>query len=78
MKKDLVNQRQPFGDVKNIIMHPGLPIQHGGPNRPGALTERSNNCYDSRISDADPNPRAMEQATTHSDDPFYWTGHPRK
>lgn len=72
MKKDLVNQRQPFGEVKNVTMHPGLPIQHGAPNRPGAKSERFNNHYDSKISNSDPNPRAMDQATTHSDNPFYY------
>ncbi len=79
MKKDLVNRAQPFGEVKNVTMHPGLPIDRGSKNPVSAKTERDNNCYDSRISNADPNPRAMEHATRHSDNPFFWThGMPRK
>src|ERR1700677_1300400 len=72
----VIHEKQPFGFVRNHnMMGPGM---NGIPtkNRMAPDTMVQNRGLSAKISDADKNPGAYEQACKNRDNPFAWTGMP--
>ena len=78
MKSRLVDQSQPFGHIENHTTQrgEGRPAEHH--NRMASETEIHNHGTDKVHSFADKNPNAYREACNHRDNPFHWTGHPKK
>ena len=79
MKKDLVKERQPFGEVDNTVTMPStFPTPVGMTDKLlGGTTMRGCDGLTTPISSADKNPSAYEQACNNRDNPFAWTGTPK-
>jgi len=75
----LLNERQPFGNVRDIdsMDGQGRPAEHF--NRPlGSLSPVGNNGYNHAESMADKNPGAYAYACRGVNDPLtHWTGSPK-
>lgn len=71
MRKNLVNEQQPFGQKMNAPMHSST-LANAAPhfNRPGSTTSVGNNGNTRVESFADKNPGAYEQACRGRDNPF--------
>lgn len=77
----IVNEAQPFGKVINQPMMSADPIKAPIMHKElGALTNRFNHAaYDvTGVKTHDFSAGAYERACKHSDNPFAWTGHPKK
>lgn len=77
MKRDLVNERQPFGEVYSTPMHAQTmptPAAHSNANL-GSGAFVGNNGATIVESFADKNPGAYEQATKGRSNPFGPVGH---
>ncbi len=71
MRKNLVNEQQPFGNKFDTPMHSStLATPAGATNRPGATTANGNNGQTRVESFGDKNPNAYEQACRGRDNPF--------
>lgn len=78
MRRHLLNEKQPFGQVHE---HRCMPAPMNGPegsrNAPGKTDPVGNNGFNHAppIKDS-PNPSAEAQASAYHDNPFYWSGRP--
>jgi hypothetical protein len=77
MRRNLVDERQVFGNVKNEICMPGQgkPAEHF--NHPGSTSPVENNGRTVVESFGDKNPGAHAEACKGLDNPFWPTGHPK-
>ena len=79
MKKDLVNDKQPFGFVKDDHVFSNTLSDHPmGHKSQGADMQVGNNSRDHGPAIHDVTIAALNRASEHSDNPFYWTGHPKR
>lgn len=80
MKRNLVDQTQPFGQVEERREHPEYMGGSDGVKSKGlgAKTEIENHGRDHAESFADQGAGAKAFASRNKDNPFYPTGHPRK
>lgn len=78
--KKLVEEKQPFGEVKQMRTDiGGSPCEMGYSSKPlGDTTVRSNHGHDHAPSFANPNPGAQAQAARNANNPMAFTGHPVK
>jgi hypothetical protein len=76
MAKDrrfLVEQMQPFGDVKEERAHPGQPSEGGFSSKPlGDLKQVRNYGIDQSPPSGDHSASAKRIVAAHKDDPFFW------
>lgn len=79
MRKNLVNQKQPFGKVhENTILPSNIPMKSGARNYLGADKVVGNNGFDHAPPiKSNPNPGAGAYAGRFADNPFHFTGHPK-
>ncbi len=78
MRRNLVDEKQAFGQVKNEVTMPGQGRPAEMLSKPlGADTVVGNQGMDHPDSMADKNPMAHAQACAHLDNPFFWSGHPK-
>lgn len=71
MRRNLVDERQPFGRKVDTTMLPSnVTSPSGGENRPGSKNINGNNGVTVVESFADKNPMAYEQACRGRDNPF--------
>ena len=79
MRKNIINEHQPFGVVHNekSMGGTGRPMEMGHKSL-GAQTVRANHGADHGPSFADKNPSAHSDACAHVDNPFFWTGRPKR
>jgi len=78
MRQNLLDKRQPFGEVhRDTILPENIPIKQASKNQLGGNNMVGNNGFDHAppIKDS-PNPTAEAQACAHGDNPYFWTGHP--
>lgn len=78
MKKNLVDMKQPFGEVINHNVFGKHPVVKGSRNGIGPTTEVPNIGFDLPQSNADKAPNAHAEACAHGDNPFYWIGNPKE
>jgi hypothetical protein len=79
MKKNLVDQKQVFGEVQNHMIHAntmsGSPID----SKPlGGTTVNGVNARDHGPAIHDVTVQAKNRASQHNENPFFWTGRPKK
>lgn len=79
MRTNLLNQSQPFGNVKDERPMDGMGRPKAMDSKPlGGETMRGNAGLDHGPSFADKNPGAHAYACRNVNNPFAWTGHPKK
>ena len=74
----LINEKQPFGMVENHVTQRGDNGPSGIKNPMAKTTEIHNNGMTKVESFADKGAVAYARACKNSDNPFAWTGHPKK
>ncbi len=78
-KRFLVEEAQPFGQVRDTKAMSGSPCDYGFSAKSlGDKTVRDNHGYNHGPSFADKAPDAQARANAHMSDPYFWTGHPSK
>jgi len=77
MKRNLVDERQVFGSVKDEICLPGQGKPAIHKNMPGSTSSVENNGRTVEESFGDKNPGAYALASKGIDNPFWPTGHPK-
>jgi hypothetical protein len=78
MRRHLLNEKQPFGQVHEHNCFPGgIEISDNHRNILGKTNPVGNNGFNHAppIKDS-PNASAEAQASAHNDNPFYWSGRP--
>lgn len=80
MKRNLVDERQPFGSHEDHMCHIST-MANKAPhkNAVGATNEVGNNAKDHNPGIKDPSYgyNAYLKASQHRDNPFFWVGHPK-
>jgi len=79
MKSDLVNQKQPLGEVKNHMVHPSSMSDSPMLRKSlGSDMEVGNNAKNHAPPTLNIYSKALDRAGAHKENPFYWAGHPKK
>lgn len=79
MRKFLVNEKQKFGEVHSAKVFNPINGPKGMERKSlGAEMQRSNDGFSHAPSFADKAPMAREIACRGNDNPFMWTGHPKR
>ena len=79
MRKLLVDTKQEFGEVRSEAAHSGVKSLSGLTSKPcGATTQRVNEGHTHGPSFANQAPNAGAIAGRNANNPFAFTGHPKK